>query len=223
MFRRLVFWSFLETSKPTPNASTARVATMNPNFGGLKTISLTATSVHPIAVQLPCTAARRARISPPTLAHARMKTYRTNSPYPTETMPRDSSDVATHPPLMAQSLDASLTTADVNRSRDWYRDVLGFVVDREFQRDGTLFAVSMRAGSIRILLTQDNGGRGANRTKGEGFSLQITTPQDIDAIADHAKRSGAELESEPADAWGVRVFRLRDPDGFKLVISSPRT
>ena len=161
---------------------------------------------------------------PPTLARAGPKTYRTDVPHPTEPMPRDSSaDVATHPPLMAQSLDASLTTADVNRSRDWYRDVLGFVVDREFQRDDTLFAVSMRAGSIRILLTQDNGGRGANRTKGEGFSLQITTPQDIDAIADHAKRSGAQLESEPADAWGVRVFRLRDPDGFKLVISSPRT
>jgi hypothetical protein len=30
------------------------------------------------------------------------------------------------------------------------------------------------------------------------------------------------LESEPADAWGARVFRLRDPDGFKLVISSER-
>lgn len=125
-------------------------------------------------------------------------------------------------PLLAQSLEASLTTADVVRNRDWYCNVLGFEVDREFQRDGNLFAVSMRAGSIRILLTQDNGAKGADRVKGEGFSLQLTTAQDIDALAAAAKRAGAVLDTEPMDAWGVRVFRLRDPDGFRLVISSPR-
>ena len=124
-------------------------------------------------------------------------------------------------PLLAQSLQASLTTADVVLSRDWYRDVLGFTIDREFQRDGRLFAVSMRAGAVRILVTQDDGAKGA-RIKGEGFSLQITTDQDIDAVASAAKRAGAVLDSEPADAWGVRAFRLRDPDGFRFVISSPR-
>ena len=127
-----------------------------------------------------------------------------------------------HPPLVAQSLDASLTTADVGRSRDWYRDILGFTIDREFRRDDKLFAVSMRAGAIRILLTQDDGGKGSDRIKGVGFSLQITTPQDIDAIAAFAKRAGAELDTEPTEVWGTRVFRLRDPDGFKLVISAPR-
>jgi uncharacterized glyoxalase superfamily protein PhnB len=55
-----------------------------------------------------------------------------------------------------------------------------------------------------------------------GFSLQITTPQDVDAIAARAKAAGAEFDTAPTDAYGVRVFRLRDPDGFKLVVSSPR-
>jgi catechol 2,3-dioxygenase-like lactoylglutathione lyase family enzyme len=138
-------------------------------------------------------------------------------------MPTSSlADHPAHPPLVAQSLDASLTTADVARSRDWYRDVLGFTVDREYRRDDYMFAVAMRAGMIRILLTQDDGAKGVGRAKGEGFSLQITTPQDIDAIATFAKAAGADLDSEPADAWGARVFRLRDPDGFRLVISSPR-
>jgi catechol 2,3-dioxygenase-like lactoylglutathione lyase family enzyme len=138
-------------------------------------------------------------------------------------MPTTSSaDGPAHPPLVAQSLEASLTTADVGRSRDWYRDVLGFTVDREFRRNDRLFAVAMRAGVIRILLTQDDGAKGSSRPKGEGFSLQITTTQGIDAIAAFAKRAGALLESEPTDAWGTRVFRLRDPDGFRLVISAPR-
>jgi uncharacterized glyoxalase superfamily protein PhnB len=124
-------------------------------------------------------------------------------------------------PLSAQSLEASLTVADVRRSSNWYRDTLGFAIDREFERNGQLFAVSMRAGAIRILVTQDDGKKG-DRVKGEGFSLQITTPQNIDDIADRAKRAGATLDSEPADAFGARVFSLRDPDGFRLVISSVR-
>ena len=138
-------------------------------------------------------------------------------------MPDDQTNNETEtPPLVAQSLQASLTVADVQRSVAWYRDALRFSVDREFERDGRLFAVSLRAGTIRILLTQDDGAKGADRVKGEGFSLQITTAQDIDALASNAKRAGAKLDTEPMDAWGVRVFRLRDPDGFRLVISSPR-
>jgi len=126
------------------------------------------------------------------------------------------------PPLVAQSLEASLTVADIRRSLAWYRDVLGFTIDREFERGGRLLAVTLRAGAVRILLTQDDGARGSERAKGEGFSLQITTTHDIDSLAAGAKRAGAALDTEPADMWGARVFRLRDPDGFRLVISSPR-
>jgi uncharacterized glyoxalase superfamily protein PhnB len=137
-------------------------------------------------------------------------------------MPNDPKTETTAPPLIAQDLGASLTVADVRRSLAWYRDVLGFSLDREHERDGKLIAISLRAGEVRILLTQEDGAKGVDRVKGQGFSLQITTAQDIDAIASNAKRAGAALDSEPADAWGVRVFRLRDPDGFRLVFSSPR-
>ena len=125
-------------------------------------------------------------------------------------------------PLSADSLEVSLTVADARLSAAWYRDVLGFTIDREFERDNRLLAVSLRAGTIRILLSQDNGAKGSNRPKGEGFSIQVTSRQNIDALAGRAKRSGALLDTEPADVWGARAFRLRDPDGFRLVISSPR-
>lgn len=125
-------------------------------------------------------------------------------------------------PLEALGLDASLTVADVRRSADWYRDVLGFVVTREFEREGRLFAVSLRAGVAKVLVTQDDGAKGFDRVKGQGISLQLTTRQDIDAIAQRAKAAGATLDTEPMDAWGMRVFRLRDPDGFRFVVSSPR-
>jgi uncharacterized glyoxalase superfamily protein PhnB len=121
----------------------------------------------------------------------------------------------------AIALTASLTAKDVRRSVAWYCDVLGFAVGREYERDGRLIAVTLNAGTVQILITQDDGAKG-ERAKGEGMSLQFTTAQDVDALARRVKASGGTLESEPADAWGARVFRLRDPDGFKLVISSPR-
>ena len=48
--------------------------------------------------------------------------------------------------------------------------------------------------------------------------------QNIDELATRIKASGGVLEAEPVDTpWGARVFRLRDPDGFKFVISSGRS
>jgi len=125
--------------------------------------------------------------------------------------------------LRARALSASLTVKDLEKSMAWYRDVVGFTVDQKHERDGKLRAVSLKAGAVRILINQDDGAKGRDRVKGEGFSLQITTAQNIDDIANRIKQAGGTLVSEPADMpWGVRVFRLRDPDGFTFVVSSER-
>lgn len=126
-------------------------------------------------------------------------------------------------PFVATTLSASLTVAVLQTSLAWYRDVLGFTVVRTFERAGTMFAASLRAGAVPILLTQDDGTKGSDRVKGLGFSLQLTTAQNIDELARGIQERGGTLDSEPADGWGARVFRLRDPDGFRLVISSERS
>jgi lactoylglutathione lyase len=123
--------------------------------------------------------------------------------------------------LAAKSLEVSLTVANLESSVKWYCDVLGFQIKRRYPRGDTLFAVSLEAGSVQILLTQDDGSKGLNRSKGEGFSLQITTEQDIDALAEQARSAGAVLDTEPVDLFpGKRVFRLRDPDGYRIAMSS---
>src|SRR6476646_928457 len=124
--------------------------------------------------------------------------------------------------LIAQSLEASLTVRDLPESVAWYSDVLGFAVDREYRREGKLLAVSLRAGRVQFLLGQDDGGKGTDRVKGAGFSLQLTTSQNVDEIAARIRARGGVLESDPIDVAGKRAFRLRDPDGFRLTISSPR-
>ena len=126
-------------------------------------------------------------------------------------------------PFIASEITTSLTAKDLKKSLAWYRDILGFQVAQEHVRDNVLRAVSLHAGSVRILVNQDDGVRGWDRVKGEGFSIQFTTQQSIDEVAARIQAAGGTLATEPADMpWGVRMFRLVDPDGYKLVISSER-
>jgi uncharacterized glyoxalase superfamily protein PhnB len=110
---------------------------------------------------------------------------------------------------------------DLQKSVTWYVDIVGFTADRRIERDGQLRGVALSAGEVRIILNQDDGAKGWDRVKGEGFSLQISTAQNPDEIARRIKARGGTLEMEPKDMpWGARIFRLRDPDGFRWTISA---
>jgi uncharacterized glyoxalase superfamily protein PhnB len=123
--------------------------------------------------------------------------------------------------FQARSLGASLTVKDLQKSLSWYQDVMGFAVDKKYEREGKLMGVVVQAGDVRLLLGQDDGAKGWDRVKGEGFSLLFTTDQNVDEIARRIKERGGTLQSEPADMpWGARAFRLEDPDGYRLSVSS---
>lgn len=120
----------------------------------------------------------------------------------------------------AIGLDASLTVKDLHASLAWYRDVLGFAVGNQYERDGQLRAVALRAGNVWILIGQDDGAKGWDRVKGEGFSLRLRTEQSIDDLAGRIRDRGGVLATEPTSTpWG-RMFQIRDPDGFRLTIAS---
>ncbi|HUK21414.1 MAG TPA: VOC family protein [Gemmatimonadales bacterium] len=123
--------------------------------------------------------------------------------------------------LQGDGLQAALTVADLERSTTWYTAVFGFVVEQRHERDGRVIGVRLKAGAVRLLLTQDDGAKGADRIKGQGFSLHITTQQNVDALAASIKARGVQLDTEPVTApHGARIFRVRDPDGFRFTISS---
>ena len=141
---------------------------------------------------------------------------------PESSAPTGQSASVTPSNLEADALTASLTVRDLETSVAWYRDAVGFRVDREIVREGTLRAVALGAGAVRLMLNQDDGAKGLERAKGVGFSLMLTTRQDIDALAARITAHGGTLVTEPADMpWGARAFRVRDPDGFAFAISSP--
>jgi uncharacterized glyoxalase superfamily protein PhnB len=140
----------------------------------------------------------------------------TNSSIPGNTTKRAEPEL-----LHGRSLSVSLTVKDLQKSLAWYHDVVGFTIDRKIERDGKLRVVALKAGDVQISINEDDGAKGWDRVKGEGFSLRITTDQSVDEIAKRIKELGGTLDTEPADMpWGARIFRLRDPDGFRLTISS---
>lgn len=122
--------------------------------------------------------------------------------------------------LQGDSLQASLTVNDLERSAAWYVELLGFSIARRVERDGKLRGIALTAGNVKILLNQDDGAKGKDRAKGEGMSFMVTTTQDIDAIAANVTARGGTLDTELTDTpWGARMFRVRDPDNFRWTIS----
>ena len=84
----------------------------------------------------------------------------------------------------ARALSVSMTVKDLDASIDWYCHAIGFVPDRQYEKDDRVTGAVLKAGAVRILLNQDDGAQGEERTKGVGMSLHFTTVQDIDALAE---------------------------------------
>ena len=121
--------------------------------------------------------------------------------------------------LRMASASPSFTVNDLEKSLAWYRDLLGFVVEERWEREGHLVGVQLQAGGVRFMLGQDDWKKGRDRKKGDGFRIYCMTTQDVDALGEKIKAGGGRLDEEPHDQpWGTRDFSVTDPDGFKITI-----
>lgn len=123
--------------------------------------------------------------------------------------------------LRLRSVMPALTVDDLAASVAWYRDVLGFIVAEEYQRDGQVMGVRLKAGTVEFLLGQDDFAKGRDRQKGAGLRFFCVTAQDVDKLAADIKSRGGQLTQEPTDQpWGTRDFALVDPNGFNISITT---
>ena len=129
----------------------------------------------------------------------------------------------------ARDLTPSLTVTDLRQSLAWYETVLGFTVDRQWEEDGALRGAVLKAGTTRLMLSQDDWARGRERHKGDGVRFRFATAQRLESLAAEIVARGGRLDHEPRMMpWGERTFALTDPDGYHLMIaehtpSSPTT
>ena len=126
--------------------------------------------------------------------------------------------------LALSTASPSLTVNDLQRSMDWYRDVLGFKVGETWKDGaGKLVGAELKAGDATFWIGQDDWKKGRDRQKGEGFRMFCMTRKSVDAIADRIRSKGGRLDLEPTDQdWGVREIAFTDPDGFKITIAANR-
>jgi uncharacterized glyoxalase superfamily protein PhnB len=115
----------------------------------------------------------------------------------------------------------ALTVDDLQASIAWYRDILGFIVAEEYKREEQVMGVRLRAGTVELMLGQDDFAKGRDRQKGAALRFYCTTAQDIDQLAAGIQQRGGQLAQEPKDQpWGTRDFAVVDPDGFNISIST---
>jgi uncharacterized glyoxalase superfamily protein PhnB len=122
--------------------------------------------------------------------------------------------------LHGKGVMPSLTVNNLQQSLDFFSG-LGFEVEDRWEQDGKLMGAMLKAGDARLGLSQDDGKKGTNRTKGVGMRIYIEAADDIDQIAARAKKSGVALTREPHDTeWNSRAFEVTEPSGFLLTITS---
>ena len=121
----------------------------------------------------------------------------------------------------ARTLGVSMTVKDLQKSLMWYRDVVGFVVDR---KNGARRKGAGRRSQSRRCPDPAQSRRRRQRVgpnQGAGHIPDVHDYPDRRRYCPAHQEMGGTLETEPADMpWGARVFRVHDPDGFLLVIAS---
>jgi catechol 2,3-dioxygenase-like lactoylglutathione lyase family enzyme len=132
----------------------------------------------------------------------------------------------THAPFPTDgvALTTLLVVRDVNRARDFYRDVLGATVYREY--GGTSCVLAFQGAWILLVtggpLTPDKPGvtfEPPGDPDRVAHQLTLRVP-DCHAAYDTLRSRGAEFLTPPVDRGGeVRCF-FRDPDGHLLEISA---
>jgi len=125
-------------------------------------------------------------------------------------------------PAPGMELTHILVVSDLDRSRDWYRDVLGAELYREYGGSSAVF----RFGAAWLLIvtgggpTEDKPGVSFETPDPSSVSHSITIRvQDCRSAYETLSERGAEFLTPPYD-WGheIRCF-FRDPDGHLFEIS----
>jgi len=120
-------------------------------------------------------------------------------------------------------LRLELFVRDVPRSVAFYRDVLGFVAERE-----SAGYVPMSRGAARIALgaaadlpTQHYFRPDVSSTRpGAGVEIVLEVDDVADEYARLVARGHAVLSPLRQQPWGLTDFRLADPDGYYIRVTS---
>nr|MDT0662547.1 VOC family protein [Micromonospora sp. DSM 115978] len=107
----------------------------------------------------------------------------------------------------------TLQVRDLERSRAFYRDVVGFVPGESKAPNAAVF----EADPINLALRQTSIDLDSVSQLGWGVVIWIKA-KDPDGLAGHLQQHGVTLTKPPCDGFCGREFQFRDPDGYELTV-----
>jgi uncharacterized glyoxalase superfamily protein PhnB len=125
--------------------------------------------------------------------------------------------------MSIESLVPLINVEDVQRSIDFYTGALGFTRQSDFADAGRLVWARLACGPVSLMLNGRPSTEAAHRRARPGHHdvvLYMAVP-DVEPL--HASLVAAGHDPSPIEneAYGLRQFGLRDPDGYELAFTSP--
>src|SRR5712692_9680764 len=122
-------------------------------------------------------------------------------------MPRRKSGMRLHQVL--------LQVKDVERSREFYTEKLGFTVKHDFS-PRYLAVLTPNKLQIDFHPPEQGSARRSNKRQPVGIEFEVNN---VGAWYKRLKKLGVKFSEKPRDEWGEREARFLDPDGYRLAIS----
>jgi catechol 2,3-dioxygenase-like lactoylglutathione lyase family enzyme len=108
-----------------------------------------------------------------------------------------------------------LAPSDLDAGIEWYTDVLGLSVYREYGTGGRRTGVVLFCGGGLLELTGPRAGAPAGPATA---ALWLQVP-DVDAEHDRLRAAGVVVTAPPETMpWGLRECWIADPDGTRIVL-----
>ena len=110
-----------------------------------------------------------------------------------------------------------LEVKNVDRSREFYTETLGFKLLYDFS---PRYLAVVTPNKVQIGFHPRENGVSPSRSKNKAVGIEFEV-DNVDSWYRRLRKLGVKFSDKPKNAWGEREARFRDPDGYRLAISSP--
>jgi catechol 2,3-dioxygenase-like lactoylglutathione lyase family enzyme len=117
-----------------------------------------------------------------------------------------------------------LTVFDVQRSIDFYLDVLGFELEGKHPSDGIPSFATLRLGEIKLMLNDEFEPHERkpehDRPRSDDVTFCFWT-KDLESVRASLAEQGCRVGDIRVRYYGMKQLPLHDPDGYRLCLQEP--
>ncbi len=114
-----------------------------------------------------------------------------------------------------------LYAGDIERSRAFYCDQLGFSMHNRWDPDGKLAWCLLGVEGARLMLQQAQPEDLAGLQAGNSDMALFFLCEDVDALHDRFRKHGVDVQPPTVAFYGMRQLAVRDPDGRSICFEHP--